>query len=235
MALMQGAHRRHQANRAPREACGSQQRPQFVLSADELHACSYMQRLSQCEVHEKVHALGGSRPISEYRDSAAELYGLDHTGRSARRDRAGRQILSDDRVGADHAALADRDAARHRTVDAEPAVGADLDRAFAGEALPGDRRVRIVEAMLAVADKAAVGEHRVVADLDPLVGGQHRVAVEETPGADLDLSLGRQGQPAARLEQRALTDPQAALVERLEQLALNRPADQEATAYRVPG
>ena len=38
------------------------------------------------------------------------------------------------------------------------------------EALPGDRQVGIVEAVLGVADEAAVGEHRVVADRDPLHG-----------------------------------------------------------------
>jgi hypothetical protein len=85
-----------------------------------------------------------------------------------------------------------------------------------------------------VADKAAVGEHRVVADLDQLERGQHRVAVEEAAGADLDPRPGRKGQPAARLQQRAFADPQASLVERLQGLALERPADEEATAGGVP-
>ena len=95
--------------------------------------------------------------------------------------------------------------------------------------------VRVVEAVVGVADEAAVGEHRVVADLDPLVGGEHRVAVEEAAGADLDPRLGRQGQPAAGLQQRPFADPQPALVERLEHLALDRLADEEAAAGGVAG
>ena len=48
----------------------------------------------------------------------------------------------------------------------------------------------IVVAVVGVADEAVVGEHHVVADLDPLLRGQHRVAVEEAALADLDLRLG---------------------------------------------
>ena len=66
-----------------------------------------------------------------------------------------------------------------------------------------------------------------------LLGGDHRVAVEEAAGADLDLGLGRQRQPAARLQQRPFADPQPPLVERLEQLALDRVADEEAAAGGV--
>ena len=65
------------------------------------------------------------------------------------------------------------------------------------------------------------------------MGGDHRVAVEEAALADLDLGLGRQGQPAAGLEQRALADPQPPLVERLQHLALDRVADVEAAARGV--
>ena len=104
-----------------------------------------------------------------------------------------------------------------------------------GESLPGDRHLGIVEAMLGVADEAAVGEHHVVADRHLLLGGDHRVAVEEAALADLDLGLGRQRHPAAGLEQRAFADPQAALVERLEHLALDRLADEEAAAGGVAG
>ena len=91
----------------------------------------------------------------------------------------------------------------------------------------------IVEAVAGVADEAAVGEHRVVADRDPLVGGDHRVAVEEAAGADLDPRLGRQGQPAAGLQQRPFADRQPPLVERLQHLALDRVADEEAAAGGV--
>ncbi len=47
------------------------------------------------------------------------------------------------------------------------------------------------------------------------------------------LASGRQRQPAAGLEQRPLADPQPALVERLEQLALDRVADEEAAPRAV--
>ena len=65
------------------------------------------------------------------------------------------------------------------------------------------------------------------------LGGDHRVAVEEAAVADLDPRLGRQRQPAAGLEQGPFADPQPALVERLEHLALDRMADEEAAAGGV--
>src|SRR6202012_3508454 len=63
--------------------------------------------------------------------------------------------------------------------------------------------------------------------------GDHRAAVEEAAGADLDLRPGGEGQPTAGLEQRPFADPQAALVERLEDLPLDRIADEEAAAGGV--
>src|SRR5439155_12833531 len=90
------------------------------------------------------------------------------------------------------------------------------------------------EAVRGVADEAAVGEHDVVADLDPLLCCQHHIAVQKAPLADLDAGLGGHREPAAGLEQAALADPKAPLVERLEQLALDREADEEAAASRVP-
>ena len=54
------------------------------------------------------------------------------------------------------------------TRGAAPHVVADARRALRGEALPGDRLVGVVEAVVAVGDEAAVGEHAVLADLDPL-------------------------------------------------------------------
>ena len=74
------------------------------------------------------------------------------------------------------------------------------------EALPGDRLGRVVVAVVGVADEAVVGEHHVVADLDQLERGEHRVAVEEAALADPDPGLGRERQPAAGLEQRPLAD-----------------------------
>ena len=87
--------------------------------------------------------------------------------------------------------------------------------------------------MVRVADEAPVGEHDVVADLDPLVRGEHHAAVEEAPLADLDRRLARHRDPAPRLEQRPLPDPQASLIEALEQLALDGEADVEAAARCV--
>src|SRR5213078_2006354 len=82
-----------------------------------------------------------------------------HLSGNACADVAGGQVLRDDRVRADDAALADRDAARHDDVRAEPAVVADPRRPLRREALPGDRPVRVVEAVLGVGDEAAVREH----------------------------------------------------------------------------
>ena len=49
------------------------------------------------------------------------------------------------------------------------------------------------DAMVGIANKASVGKHRVIANLDPLVGREHRVAVEETTLADRNLCPRRQG------------------------------------------
>src|SRR5215212_3654107 len=72
----------------------------------------------------------------------------DRLRRRPGRNRARLDVAGDDRVGADHAALADADSAGHRAADPEPAVGADLDRALAREPLPGDRLLRVVVAVL---------------------------------------------------------------------------------------
>src|SRR4051794_38056011 len=105
------------------------------------------------------------------------------------------------RVRTNHTAIADAHPAGYNAVDPKPAVGADLDRPLAGEALLGYRPIGIIEAVSRVADKATVGEHRVIADLDRLQGRQHRVAIEKAVGADLNSRLGRQRQPAAGLQQ----------------------------------
>ena len=80
--------------------------------------------------------------------------------------------------------------------------------------------------MVGVADEAVVGEHHVVADLDPLGGGEHGVLVEEAARADLDLGAGGERQPAARLEKGPVAYPQPALVEGLEHLSVDRKADE---------
>ena len=64
-------------------------------------------------------------------------------------------------------------------VGAAPDVVADARRALGREALPRDRLVGVVEAVVAVGDEAAVGEHAVLADLDQLDGGDLHAEVEE--------------------------------------------------------
>src|SRR6476620_119153 len=100
--------------------------------------------------------------------TASEVDLTDHPGRDPGRDHAGREVLRDHRVGTDHAALADLDPTGDDAVHAEPAVGPDPNPALGGKALPRDRHIRIVEAVVRVADEAAVGEHHVIADLDPV-------------------------------------------------------------------
>src|SRR5688500_11374178 len=87
--------------------------------------------------------------------------------------------------------------------------------------------------MVRVADEAAVREHHVVADLDPLVGGQHHAAVEEAALADLDPCFLRHRDPAPRFEQGALPHAQPAIVEGLEELPLHRLTDVEAATSGV--
>src|SRR4029079_7422465 len=82
--------------------------------------------------------------------TASKVDLADHPGRDPGRDHAGREVLGDHRVGADHAALADLDPAGDDAVDAEPAVGSDLNRALGGKALPSDRHIRVVEAVVGV-------------------------------------------------------------------------------------
>ena len=53
------------------------------------------------------------------------------------------------------------------------------------------------------------------------------------PGADLDPRLVRRGQPHLRLEQRALPHHQPALAQRLEHVALDRPAGERAPACHL--
>ena len=104
------------------------------------------------------------------------------------------------------------------------------------EPLPGDRHVGVVVAVVAVADEAAVGEHHVVADLDPLDGGEHHVTVEEAAVADLDLGAARDiviQQPGSnRVPSPTLTPP---LVEPVEHLALDGMAHEEAAVGGVRG
>ena len=149
-------------------------------------------------------------------------------------DRERRQVGRDDAVGADHAALADRHAAGDHDVGAAPDVVADPGRALGGEALPGDRLVGVVEAMVAVGDEAAVGEHAVLADLDELDGGDHHAEVEEASRRRSRIRAGRgRGQPDAGLEQDVLAELEASLEQHLEHVAVDRPAGERAPAREL--
>ena len=151
VALVQIAHRRHQPDRPPLPAqLGSSAARSSALARTTRRAIGHG-GVSGAEVQSSSGPCpSGSRPWEpNYRDNVTKLCDLvteldllDHPRRHARGDRPRRQVVGDDRVGADDAALADRDAAGHRAVDPEPAVGADLDRALGGEALLGDRQRR---------------------------------------------------------------------------------------------
>ena len=80
-----------------------------------------------------------------------------------------------------------------------------------------------------------VGEHRVVADRHLVLGGDHRVQVEEAALADRDAALVGDRDPAARLEQGVLADRQPAVVERLEHVALDREADERLAPAACAG
>ena len=164
---------------------------------------------------------------------ALELDLANHLRGSAGCDHPRGDVARYDRVRADRAALADLDAPRHHATDPEPAVGADPHRPARDEALFGDRLVGIVVAVVRVADEAVVGEHHVVADLDPLGGREHRVLVEKAAVPDLDLRARAQGQPAPRLQQGPLPYPQPPLVEGLEHLTLHGKADEGPRARHV--
>src|SRR5262249_31420441 len=105
-----------------------------------------------------------------------------------------------------------------------PDVVADPGRALGLEALPRDRAGRIVEAVAAVADEATVGEHAVVADLYLLDARDHHPEVQEAALADRHPCIAGHRDPYAGLQQRARPDLQTALAQRLERVAVQRPA-----------
>ena len=99
----------------------------------------------------------------------------------------------------------------------------------------GDRLVGVVVAMVGVADEAAVGEHHVVADLDPLDRREHRASVEKAAARRSGSRASGPSvsqQPGSSRVASPIVEP--ARVERLEHLALDRIADEEAAAGRVP-
>ena len=102
------------------------------------------------------------------------------------------------------------------------------------EALPGDRPVAVVEAVVAVGDEAAVGEHAVRADLDELDAGHHHAEVQEGALADAHAGVARRGDPDPGLEQRPGAHLQAPLEQRLEHVAVDRPAHERLAARPSP-
>src|SRR5688500_16475337 len=111
-------------------------------------------------------ALCRSRAISVPATASPGVGDLaEDLGRRAGGDRVRRQIRGHDGVGADNAALADRDAARDHDVGPAPDVVADERGPLRREALPRHGLVGVVEAVVAVGDEAAVGGHAVLADL----------------------------------------------------------------------
>ena len=89
-------------------------------------------------------------PDSMDRDSRRAVVrdGAQHPGGRPGGDRERWDVVGDDAVGPDHAALADRHAARHDDVRAEPDVVADPRRPLRREALERHRPVAIVEAAM---------------------------------------------------------------------------------------
>jgi hypothetical protein len=110
---------------------------------------------------------------------------------------------------------------------------ADACRALAGESLPCHRPLRVVEAVVGVGYEAAVGEHAVVSDLDQPDRGHHHRDVEEGAGADPDAGLVGRGQPHVGLQQGVLADHEPSLAERLEHVAVQRPACERPAASEL--
>ena len=108
-------------------------------------------------------------------------------------------------------------------------VVGDPRRPLGVEALPGDRPGRIVEAVVAVGDQAAVGEHAVVADLHQLDRGDHRALVDEDARADADPPV--VAAPSARHRAPAASPARSRVVRR----AAARAARRSAAISRTPG
>ena len=91
----------------------------------------------------------------------------------------------------------------------------------------------IVEAVVAVGDEAAVGEHAVLADLDQLDRRDLDAEVEECAAADANPSWRGRGQPHVGLQQHVLAELQAVFCEHLEHVAVDRPARESPPAREL--
>ena len=94
----------------------------------------------------------------------------DHPRRDAGDDRVGGDVPGDHRVGADDRVVADPDAAQDAGAVADPDVGADLDVAHV-DPLLADRALDLDDAVVEVDEHRPVGDHALLADPHPLVGG----------------------------------------------------------------
>ena len=146
------------------------------------------------------------RRVGLDRVGPAQLLGrlahADHPGRDAGDDGVGGDVPGHHRVGADDRVVADPDAAQDAGAVADPDVGADLDVALV-DALHADRPLDLDDAVVEVDEHRPVGDHALLADPHPLVGGDRALLAHHRLVADLDHAL-----VAADL--RAVADPDEA-------------------------
>ena len=126
----------------------------------------------------------GSRPAQLPR----RLAHADHPRRDAGDDGVGGDVPGDHRVGADDRVVADADAAQDAGAVADPDVGADLDVALV-DALQADRALDLDDAVVEVDEHRPVGDHALLADPHPLVGGDRALLAHHRLRADLDHAL----------------------------------------------
>ena len=135
-----------------------------------------------------VQAAGSGSTGSGQRSCSGASRIRMHPRRDAGDDRVGRDVLGHDRVGADDRVVADADAAQDAGAVADPDVGADHDVALV-DALLADRPLDFDHAVIEVDEHRPVGDHALLADPHPLVGGDRALLAHHRLGADLDPPL----------------------------------------------
>src|SRR4051794_10820957 len=134
----------------------------------------------------------------------------DDPGGDAADDGVGRYVPGDDRVGPDHRVVADADAAEDAGAVADPDVVADLDVALV-DALRADRQFDVDDAVVEVDEHRPVGDHALLADPHPLVGGDRALLAQHRFVADLDQALvAADLRPVANPDEAAEADLRAA-------------------------
>ena len=111
----------------------------------------------------------------------------------------GRDVLRHDRVGADDAVVADRDAAQDARAVADPAVVPDADVALV-DPLEPDRALHLDDAVVEVDQHHAVGDDALAPDRDALEGGDRALLAEHRLRPDRRLAL-------VHAQLRAVADP----------------------------